>query len=363
VAHDLNNILAPILMVSGLLGEQNPGPETRRLLELMETAAQRGAGIVAQLLTFSRGLGGERIPLPIEQLVAEMARLMQETFPRNIEIVRHGGRDLPLVLANPTQVHQVLMNLCVNARDAMPQGGRIELGVSVREVPAEVAARHEKVRPGEFVVVTVSDTGHGIPPEVRRRIFDPFFTTKDVGKGTGLGLSTVLGIVRGHGGFIEVESEAGRGSRFEVYFPAQRVRDDAAAASDVDELPRGHGERLLVVDDEESIRVAVKAVLEQFGYDVVVASDVAEALGCWRTQVGRFQLVVTDLMMPGDDGWELVRQIGGAVPIIVCSGLGQAITAEEAARARVHCVLPKPFAAPALLREIARALALRTAAK
>lgn len=363
VAHDLNNILAPILMVTGLLAERHTDSETRRFLEMMETAAQRGAGIVSQLLTFSRGLGGERVPLQAEHLVAEMARLLQETFPRSIEIVRHAPRVLPPVLANPTQVHQVLMNLCVNARDAMPQGGRIELGVRVRDVDAETAARHDNVRPGTFVVVTVSDTGQGMSPEVRRRLFDPFFTTKEVGKGTGLGLSTVLGIVRGHGGFVEVESELGRGSRFEVCFPAVEECAAAAPVRAGDELPRGRGERLLIVDDEESIRFALKEVLEQFGYEVVVADGVAPALTLCRMQPGLIRLIITDLMMPGGDGWDLVREIRGAVPVIICSGLAQTVSAEEALRAGVHSVLAKPFTAPVLLREIAGALAARAVAK
>ncbi len=363
VAHDLNNILAPILMVTGLLGERHTDAETRRFLEMLETAAQRGAGIVSQLLTFSRGLGGERVPLQAEHLVAEMARLLQETLPRSIEIVRHATRDLPSVLANPTQVHQVLMNLCVNARDAMPQGGRIELGIGIREIDAETAAQHDHVRPGTFVVMTVSDTGQGMSPDVRRRLFNPFFTTKEVGKGTGLGLSTVLGIVRGHGGFVEVESELGRGSRFAVCFPALDHPAAAAPVSAGEGLPRGRGERLLVVDDEESIRFALKEVLEQFGYEAVVADGVAPALRLCRMQPGLIRLVITDLMMPGGDGWELVRELGGTVPVIICSGLAQAVTQEEAARPGVHCVLAKPFAAPVLLREIARALSGRADAK
>ncbi|MBX3735432.1 MAG: PAS domain S-box protein [Candidatus Didemnitutus sp.] len=359
VAHDLNNILAPILMVAGLLRDRQIDGETRRYLELMEGSAQRGAGIVAQLLTFSRGIGGERVPLQVEHLVVEIARLLNETLPRNIEVVRESAHRLPSVLANPTQVHQVLMNLCINARDAMPQGGRLTLAVAERAVDAAVAAAHDRVRAGQFVVLSVQDTGHGMTPELLRRIFDPFFTTKEVGKGTGLGLSTAVGIVRGHGGFIEVDSAAGRGTRFEVFLPALDCESSAVPVGGEEELPRGNGERVLVVDDEEAIRIAMREVLESVGYEVVNFPGVAEALAAWPQQRERVRVVITDLMMPGAQGWDLIyglRADRADVPVIVCSGLGQSVTKEEAERAGVHCVLAKPFTALTLLREVRAAL-------
>ncbi len=359
VAHDLNNILAPILMVAGLLRERQIYAETRRYLELMEGSAQRGAGIVAQLLTFSRGIGGERIPLQVEHLVAEVVRLLNETLPRNIEVVRDTARSLPAVLANPTQVHQVLMNLCINARDAMPQGGRLNLGVATRLVGDAMAAAHDHVCAGTYVVLSVQDSGHGMTPELQRRIFDPFFTTKEVGKGTGLGLSTVLGIVRGHGGFIEVDSAPGNGTRFEVFLPALGCESSAAPVAGAEDLPRGNGERVLVVDDEESIRIAMREVLESAGYQVVAFPSVAEALADWPLQRDTVRVVITDLMMPGAQGWDLIYELRvdrADIPVIVCSGLGQSVTSEEAERAGVRCVLAKPFTAMTLLREVQAAL-------
>jgi len=359
VAHDLNNILAPILMVAGLLREREIDAETRRYLELMEGSAHRGAGIVAQLLAFSRGLGGERIPLQVEHLAAEIARLLNETLPRNIEVVREAARSLPPVLGNPTQIHQVLMNLCINARDAMPQGGRLTLSVAARTVSEAVAAAHDHVKAGSFVVLTVRDNGHGMTPELQRRIFDPFFTTKDVGKGTGLGLSTALGIVRGHGGFIDLESAPGQGTQFEVFLPALDCENVAEPAADEEKFPRGNGERVLVVDDEESIRIALSEVLESAGYEIVAFPNVVDALAAWPQQRETVRVVVTDLMMPGLQGWDLIyelRRDRPELPFIVCSGLGQNVTQEEIERAGAQCVLSKPFTAQALLRAVRTAL-------
>lgn len=359
VAHDLNNILAPVMMVSGLLRTRLPDVEDQRLLGMVEQVAQRGAGIVSQLLTFSRGADGEKIEHQPEHLVTEIAHLLEETFPRNIRIRRRYERDLPMILANLTQLHQVLMNLCVNARDAMAQGGELTLQLGVAEVTKEIAARHDQVKPGRYVVMSVADTGTGIPVEVRYRIFDPFFTTKEVGKGTGLGLSTALGIVRSHGGFIELESQVGAGTRFDVYLPALPAviappEEDGNVA-----LPSGAGERVLVVDDEESMLVTLAAALETHGYTVLTASNGAEAFALFKERPGSVRAIITDLIMPVVDGWELarrVRQEDAVTPIILSSGLGQKIPQEELVAARVQALLSKPFEQALLLKTLARVL-------
>jgi len=359
VAHDLNNILAPVMMVSGLLRTRLPDIEDQRLLGMVEQVAQRGAGIVSQLLTFSRGADGEKIEHHPEHLVTEIAHLLEETFPRNIRIRRSYVRDLPMILANLTQLHQVLMNLCVNARDAMPQGGELTLHLSAAEVTAEIAARHDHVKPGSFVVMSVCDTGTGIPQEVRYRIFDPFFTTKEVGKGTGLGLSTALGIVRSHGGFIELESELGLGTRFDVYLPALPAVVEASGGGGDVPPAAAAGELVLLVDDEESMRVTLSLALESHGYTVLTAANGAEAFALFKEQRDAVRAIITDLLMPVVDGWELVRRVrqeDSEIPIILCSGLGQKVPADELDAAKVQALLSKPFDRVLLLSTLAQAL-------
>jgi len=360
VAHDLNNILAPMLMIGTLLRGKLPQPSDQKLLGLLEQSAQRGAAIVAQLLTFSRGLSGERMELRVEHLIGEMLHLIAETFPRNIAATREFASDLPAVLADPTQIHQVLMNLCVNARDAMPEGGQLTLGLRATQVDAATAARHPGVAPGPFLVLSVSDSGTGIPESLRTRIFDPFFTTKEIGKGTGLGLATVMGIVRSHGGFIALTSELGRGTRFDVFLPsitpAEAPRPEAAR-----EMPgRSRGETVLVVDDEEAICSVAKDVLELEGYRVLTAPSGQEALALFRTLDGQLDLLVSDVMMPGIDGWELAATLRLSLPdlpIVLSSGLDQKILPEALRAAGVSALLRKPFDARELCAAVRRALA------
>lgn len=362
VAHDLNNILAPMLMIGALLRHKLPQPADQKLLGLVEQSAQRGAAIVAQLLTFSRGLSGERIELRVEHLVGEMLHLIAETFPRNITATRELARDLPAVLADPTQIHQVLMNLCVNARDAMPEGGQLTLGLRATQVDAATAARHPGVAPGPFLVLTVSDSGTGIPESLRTRIFDPFFTTKEIGKGTGLGLATVMGIVRSHGGFIELTSELGRGTRFDVFLPSLTQPEVPRAAAAPETSARNRGETILVVDDEEAICSVAKAVLELEGYRVHTAPNGQEALALFRTLDGRIDLLVSDVMMPGIDGWELAATLRLSLPdlpIVLSSGLDQKILPEALRAAGVSALLHKPFDARELREAVRRALEAR----
>lgn len=359
VAHDLNNILAPIVLVGGMLKERFTDPADRKMLGMVEGAAQRGASIIAQLLTFSRGLSGERVDVQVEVLMEEVARLLEETFPRDIEIVQERGAELPGIRANPTQIHQVLMNLCVNARDAMPEGGELTLGLHAVDVSATTAQQHQGVAPGRFLRLSVRDTGTGIPPDVRARIFDPFFTTKGHGKGTGLGLSTVLGIVRSHGGFMDVETAHGHGTRFDAYLPVATSHRTPGAPTMPAAWPTGNGELVLVVDDEDAIRAAVSQLLEAHNYRVIAAPSAEEALDLFQARVDDVQLVVADLMLPGIDGWGLSHRLLEArpkLPIIICSGMAHKPPPDPALPRRVRAIVPKPFQGDELLRLVGGAL-------
>ncbi|HEX7630746.1 MAG TPA: PAS domain S-box protein [Lacunisphaera sp.] len=361
VAHDLNNILSPMLMVAGIL-KLRPDIPARdiELLAIIENSGHRGAGIIRQLLAFSRGLSGDRVTLQPKHLIHEMAKIMSETFPRNIAITESVSADLWTVEADATQLHQVLMNLCVNARDAMPAGGTLTMGGSnLTLTSGKAAALDASARAGRYVLLQVIDTGTGIPPEIIGRIFDPFFTTKGVGKGTGLGLSTVVGIVRNHGGFVKVLSEPGRGSTFQVYLPAAETPEMSGPSDPHSELPGGQGEQVLVVDDEASIREAASGILAFHGYHVLLASSGEEAMKVFLEHQDSLRLVITDIMMPGMDGLALIRAFRSLDPVIrivVSSGLIQSQNTAEFATLGVRGVLTKPFGAAQLLKTVAGAL-------
>jgi PAS domain S-box-containing protein len=360
IAHDLNNILAPILMAPAMLREHARTDHERRLLALIETSAQRGADIVRQLLTFSRGSGGERISVQLQPLLHEMAGIMRETFPREIVIRESASAGLPFVLGDPTQLHQVIMNLCVNARDAMASGGVLSIGAKLVELNAADVKAHPPAKPGPHVALCVSDTGEGIAPANLDRIFDPFFTTKAPNKGTGLGLSTVIGIIRSHHGFIAVTSALGQGTSFTIYLPAAPKAAALAAAPAADAPPVGHGELILVVDDEEPIRAATRMTLEHNGYRVLTASEGAEALATFVENREDVRLVLTDLMMPVMGGVTLINAIHvlePAVKVIATSGLTDKENQEKLAAVGVDGTIPKPCAPDELLKMIALHLA------
>jgi two-component system cell cycle sensor histidine kinase/response regulator CckA len=364
VAHDLNNILAPMLMVAGILKlRRNASPKDIELLSIIESSAQRGAGIIRQLLSFSGSFSGERVTLQPKHLIHEMTKIMRETFPRNIAIVESVPSGLWTVEADATQLHQVILNLCVNARDAMPAGGTltVEAGnVTVGE-GAGTAAIDPAAKPGPYVLLQVKDTGTGIPPEIINRIFDPFFTTKGAAKGTGLGLSTVIGIIKGHGGYVRVYSEPGHGSAFHVYLPATTEGTGSSRRSDtVPPLARGHKEQILVVDDEEFIREATRSFLDKQGYQVLLAATGEEAVKVFLEHQGTVRLVLTDIMMPGMDGLALIRALrvlAPTLPIIATSGLDQNQNAAEFSALGVRKVLAKPVTPTQLLQAVASSLA------
>ncbi|HEV2435914.1 MAG TPA: ATP-binding protein [Verrucomicrobiae bacterium] len=360
IAHDLNNILQPILMAATLLDETAGDPETHAMLVTVKACAQRGADIIKQLLTFARGKPDARVPLPVRHLVGELDKILRETFPRNIQLIMDAPQNLWPVLGDPTQVHQALMNLCVNARDAMPNGGKLAVEAKNLTADETLAAATPEARPGPFVCLSVTDTGAGIPPELLDRIFDPFFTTKEIGQGTGLGLATVLGIVRGHGGFIRVNSQVGRGTTFELYLPASPEAKAAQAPEHAQLPPPAHGELILVVDDEASVRKLIQRTLEQHGYRIGTAAEGQEAIAFFARHRAEIKAVITDLMMPGMDGPALIhslRQLEPHLPILSMTGLGEQAEV-KGIRSLNLPVLLKPFARGELLGALSHAMAV-----
>lgn len=356
VAHDLNNILAPILMAAQVLRLKPFSQEYERLMAIIEANAQRGADIVKQVVAFARGVEGERIPLQPRVLVKEVIKITKGTFPKNIAIKSNICSDPWTVCGDVTQLHQVLLNLCVNARDAMPEGGTLSVVMNNLVVDETYAGMSPGATAGPYVVLEVSDTGVGIPPEIRDKIFNPFFTTKAAGQGTGLGLSVVSGIVRSHGGFVRVESEIGRGSVFKVFLPARPSELDEVRKCEQNVLPSGQGEVILVVDDEVNIRETLQTLLTTHGYQVLVAGDGVEAMVLFSQHADRIKLVLTDLDMPIMDGMALVvavKKFNPKVKIVASSGLENRLkewnSAAELNGLGIETFLTKPYRAEVLL--------------
>ncbi|MGV3659774.1 MAG: PAS domain S-box protein [Prosthecobacter sp.] len=359
VAHDLNNILTPIMMSVSVLRMKMPEEKREGLFDTIEKSAARGAQIVKQVLTFGRGLEGERHPLQIGMLTTEMEQMIRSTFPKDIAVECVNGPDLWLVLGDATQLHQVLLNLCVNARDAMPAGGRLRLSAANLDIDASYASMLPEITPGPHVLLEVTDTGSGIPPEILERIFDPLFTTKGVGKGTGLGLSTVHGIVKSHGGLLKVITEPGVGTTFRVYLPAPPDQESIAGAAASTPPPKGHGELVLVVDDETTITDAARAVLEAHGYQVLLANDATEALVKLTDSPQEVAIVLTDIMMPTMSGVLFVRtlrKINADIPVIASTGVRDQAQLSILKELGMEAVLHKPYDASTLLRRIHAAL-------
>ncbi len=359
IAHDLNNVLAPILMSIEVLKRDERDPERLATLGAIESSAQRGAAMVRQVLTFARGIDGERVELAVAPLLEDVMRIVNDTFLKSIEVHCEIGPDIWTVRGDPTQLHQALLNLCVNARDAMPQGGRLDLRATNLTLDAQYAVGSPDATVGPYVMFEVEDTGIGMSAETLERIFEPFFTTKPPGEGTGLGLSSTLAIVRSHGGFVRAYSEPGRGSRVRIHLPALTAASPAASDAPTDGLPRGHGELILVVDDEPSVLQITQETLAAFGYRVLTAADGAEAVSLYAQRRGEIALVLTDMMMPVMDGLatvQVLRRIDAGVRIIAASGLQTDDRRAQIAAAGVRFQLSKPFTAEVLLRTIRLAL-------
>ncbi len=358
IAHDLNNILSPILMSAAILRRSLTSPDDAKMLNIIESSAERGAGIVKQVLTFARGAEGERVLLQPKHVISELAKIMAQTFPRNIDIQTNLPTDLWTVLGDATQLHQVLLNLCVNARDAMADGGTLTISAENLDIDAHFASTNPGAQLGWHVALRVSDTGSGMSPETMDKIFDPFFTTKEIGKGTGLGLATVIGIVKSHGGFVNVQSQTGLGTTFSIFVPASRdaevaKKEDAAAAA------KGRCELILVVDDEAAIREALVSTLSAHGYRVYTAEDGTDALALYFQRRGEISLVLTDLSMGQMDGIALVRalrKIEPGVRVIVSSGHFQKDNMAVLQGLGVEVMLEKPYTADKLLRAVRKLL-------
>jgi two-component system, cell cycle sensor histidine kinase and response regulator CckA len=355
IAHDLNNLVGPILMGAELLKRKIQDEDVRRTLGVIESGARRAVDVVQQVLTFARGTTGERVRIQVKHLLKEMQQIIRGSFPPSITLGLDFTKDLPLVLGDTTQIHQVLMNLCVNARDAMPDGGMLSLGAKHVTIDEAYVTMDPDSKPGEYVEITVKDSGTGMPPHVKERIFEPFFTTKEAGKGTGLGLPTVLSIVRGHGGFMHVESEQGRGTSFHIFIPvAPRGGEDVMHTHDK-AAPAGNGELILFVDDEQILREVVGTTLERSGYRVVTASDGIEALARFAEQGKEIGVTVIDLLMPNLDGpvtIKTMRKLNPDARVVAISGHEEAMRQAGATLTPPVTMLSKPFTSEELLMTI-----------
>jgi PAS domain S-box-containing protein len=348
IAHDFNNILAAILGYTELaLFDASAGSVLQHNLQEVLKAGQRARDLVRQILTFSRQDSQERQPLTLHTLVQETLPLLRASLPTTITMQQHLDKQAGTILANPTQMHQVLMNLCTNAEYAMrTSGGVLEVGIDAVFVDAIFAEQHAALRPGPYVRLSVRDTGDGMPPEVVERIFEPFFTTKSVGEGTGMGLAVVHGIVTNHGGAILVQSTPGMGTTFAIYLP--RITETAASEQQRETaLPQGQG-RILFVDDEEALAQMAQALLTRLGYEVVIKTSSLAALETFRRAPQRFDLLITDQTMPALTGEALVREIRHLrpeIPIILCTGFSYTMDADKATTLGINAFLMKPLVA------------------
>jgi len=358
VAHDLNNILVPILMAVPILRNDPTPEETENFLNTIESSAARGADIVRQVLTFARGAGGDRVLLQPIYLLEEIAKIAKQTFPKTVRLRTSYAEDLRLVEGDPTQLHQVLLNLCLNARDAMPEGGTLSLTAENFDVDEQYATMTPGLKAGPHVLISVIDTGTGIAQDIVEKIFDPFFTTKETGKGTGLGLSSALGIVRSHGGVIKVYSAA-NGTTFRVFLPSTAGVFQADEAKEQMDVPTGHGETILIVDDELAIREVAKVVLSKSGYNVLVADDGPSALALFMQQSKEIDVVLTDVVMPIMSGLVLartLRKMDVKAKVIVSSARDSDYNPGELTDIGVQGCLNKPYSRATLLRAVDRVL-------
>ncbi len=359
IAHDLNNVLAPIILAAPVLREHATNPDDLRIISSLEKSAERGVDLVRQILTFAQGVGGGHQLLEIKHILQETMSVVTETFPKNIRLENFVPDDLWPIMADPTQIHQVLLNLCVNARDAMPDGGVLRVRAENCLLDERAAKKIDGAMPGAWLVLHVEDTGTGIPAEALNHIWEPFFTTKAADKGTGLGLSTVRGIVDHHRGFISLKTQCGRGTTFRVYLPA------AEMPAKIDHLDpvrpsavRGNGELILIVDDEPQIRDITAAILSRHGYRVLIAGDGSEAVALFASRSTEISVVVTDMSMPNLDGAilaNIVQHLNPMVKILAMSGLSSS-GGEMKMRQITGAFLFKPFKVEALLQAVNKLL-------
>jgi PAS domain S-box-containing protein len=366
IAHDLNNVLQPISMFLDLLRHRLPDAESREMLDAVEANLRRATELVRQILTFSSGVRAEQRAVDIPELISDVTNFIRPTFPKTIHLQVSVQENIYAVLGNPTQIEQVLLNFSVNARDAMPNGGRLRLEASNFRVDESFAKQHPQAKPGNYVRITVSDTGHGIPRSLRKKIFEPFFTTKGPEKGTGLGLATAVGIIRNHGGFLTLDTEEGCGSSFHAFLPASVVPAEyrpASTPSAKDHQNAGHGETILLVDDESTVLKVMTRSLEKSGYRVIPAEDGEQGFALYSQHQRNVRLVITDMAMPGMDGPALIaalKKLNPSVKIICTSGFGSSSGKNSVDELGVHAILSKPCNSRIILQAIQDALSTPT---
>lgn len=348
IAHDLNNLLAPISLSSDLLLRNEMDDKSRELIAVIKTSVERTGSVVHQVLAFARGVeNGEHIIIQPKPVLKEVANIAKKTFPKNVSVFLKILNDLWLIKGDPTQIHQVLLNLCVNARDAMSEGGDLILGAENLHMDSQFASTYEKAKAGPYVKFTISDTGVGMLAETKERIFDPFFTTKNLSEGTGLGLSTAHGIVESLGGFISVESEVNQGSTFNIFIPAEESPSNIQHTSELkSNLPLVNGDLILLVDDNLEFQKVTQETLENQGYKVLLAEDGTEALAQFTKHGNDVKVMITDIAMPHLDGTTLVRtlkRMNSDLKFIVSTGLGEKATIEKLEDLGVKKFLKKPY--------------------
>ncbi len=354
IAHDLNNLLAPILVSIFALRQTIRSKRARTMLDALESSAKRGAELVKQVLSFARGVEGERSVIRVGDIVSEIEKMMRVSFPKNIRITTGVQKGLWPISADPTQIHQVFLNLAVNARDAMPNGGTFTISAINVAVDRQYARMHPGMPEGNFVLITVTDTGTGIPPKIIDRIFEPFFSTKEMGKGTGLGLSTTHTIVTSHAGFIDVYSDVGKGTTFKVHIPVHSAAPGTTSRAHA-KPPTGRGEVVLIVDDEAAIREITRTTLEAYGYSAMTASTGEKAVAIYAKKGEKIDVVITDIMMPYMDGHSAIRamqEMNPKVRVLAVSGLGVGGFDPRYPESTPVRFLPKPYTAETLLRAL-----------
>jgi PAS domain S-box-containing protein len=357
IAHDLNNILTPILSAAQLLQLKHSQTDewSQQMFRTIESNTKRGAALVKQVLQFARGVEGKLSIVLISHLFSEIEQIVHGTFPKSIEFSSNIQSDLWAVIGDATHLHQVLMNLTVNARDAMPNGGTLTISAKNLFIDEQYARMNLEANLGPYIVITVADTGMGMPPEILDRIFEPFFTTKEVGKGTGLGLSTVRGIIKSHGGFINVHSEIGKGTEFKLFLPA--VETMATSLAENLELPNGNEELILVVDDEAKILETTKMSLESYSYKVLTANNGIEAIALYARYQDKISAVLVDMMMPLMDGATTIRTLQKMNPLVKIVAVSGLVACNKVAQdTSVNKFISKPYTTQELLQTVADVL-------